>query len=172
MWIRMITLVAVCVACVSALASQAPPVAYPLESAIKSADHVFLGRLDSAKRVGDSVIYDVSIIRGIWGGEIKSCMTSKLPYEIGSDYFFFVTKGSGACLDGGNALRRGLPVKTFSSKMYVVFQDEKYLYPNFGASVLRVDSIPLGSDKPITLWSGVPIELLEARVTSLKAKRQ
>lgn len=171
MSIRTVTLAALGAACISALAYQVPPAAYPLDSAIKSADYIFVGRLDSAKIVGESVNYDVSIVRSIWGGKSKPCMTSKLPYEVGSHYFFFVSEGSGPCLDGGSVLRRAFSVKNFSSKQYVAFQDERYLYPDFGASVLRVDSIPFGGGKPITVWSGVPIGVFEAHVKSIKGKQ-
>ena len=169
---RRFALFLTCAACISATAHQPPPAAYPLDSTIKSADHIFIGKLTSARTVGDSITYDVSIIRSIWGGKPKSCINSKLPYEIGSHYFFFVTKGAGSCMDGGSALRRGLSVRNFSSKQYVAFQDERYLYPALEDSVLRVDSVPLGGSKPIAIWSGVPIGLLEAHVQSIKQEPQ
>ena len=172
MLIRKLILSMACAVCISASAYQAPPAAYPLDSTIKSADHIFVGKLSSAKTVGDSIIYDVSISKNIWGSKQKPCLSSKLPYEIGSHYFFFVPKGTGKCMDGGSTLRRGLPLKIFASKQYVVLQDEKYIYPNFGDSILRVDSIPLGGTKPITVWSGVPIELFEGHVRSIKTKPQ
>lgn len=161
-----------CVPCFTASAYEAPPAAYLLDGAIGSADHIFLGKISSAKVTGDSVVYDVSIKNGIWGKQGKTCMSSKLPYEIGGEYLFFVENGEGSCMDGGRVLRRGLPIRSFGSKQYVVFQDEKYLYPDFKDSVLRVDSMPFGATKPIALWSGVPIELFEAHVRSIKAKRR
>ena len=170
MVIRNVTLIFACFACVAASASQAPPAAYPLDSLFKGADHIFIGKLTSARSNGTSVTYDVSIIKNVWGGKQKPCIAAKPSYEVGSHYFFFVKKGTGPCMDGGGALRRGLPIKDFSSVQYVVFQDEKYLYPDFGSSLFRVDSIPLSSTKPITLWSGIPVKLLEEHVISLKEK--
>ena len=160
-----------CVPCFTASAYQAPP-AYPLDSTIGSADHIFLGKISSAKAIGDSIAYEVSVKNRIWGPQGKTCISSKLPYEIGGEYLFFVENREGSCMDGGRVLRRGLPVRIFRSKQYVVFQDEKYLYPDFKDSVLRVDSMPFGAAKPIALWSGVPIELFEAHVRSIKAKRR
>ena len=156
--------------CISAAAHQVAPAAYPLDSTIKSADHIFIGKLTSAKSSGGTITYDVSIVRNVWGDKQKPCMVSKVSYEIGSYYFFFVTRGTGPCMDGGSALRRGLPVKNLASKQYVALVDEKYLYPDFGPSLLRVESTPLRGDKPITLWSGVPIEAFETHVQGIKKK--
>lgn len=170
MFFRRLALSLMCLVCFAASAYQSPPAAYPLDSTIGSADHIFVGSISSAKATGGSIAYEVSVKSRIWGRQGKTCISSKLPYEIGGEYLFFVENGEGSCMGGGRVLRRALPVKTFGSKRYVVFQDEKYLYPDFKDSVLRVDSIPFGATKPIVLWSGVPIELFEAHVRSVKAK--